>query len=137
MADLLRARISSGRALVQLVGVLGGAPFVFWCGATKETASLIVALTAWGLFKGLYDANIFASLFDVVRPEFRGRAVGLMNALGWMLGGGSAPIAIGFVAGRTSLGVAIGLASVVYLMAAAFLVGAIWKFPTIEKASSA
>jgi MFS family permease len=129
LADLLRIRTVIGRVLVQLIGVLGGAPFVFWCGATRETVSLIAALTAWGLFKGFYDANIWASLFDVVRPEFRGRAVGLMNALGWMLGGGSAPIAIGFVAGKTSLGVAIGLASIVYLVAAVFLSGAMWAFP--------
>ena len=42
---------------------------------------LIVALTCWGFFKGLYDANIFASVFDVVPPEARGTAAGFMNTL--------------------------------------------------------
>ena len=47
---------------------------------------LIVALTFWGFFKGLYDANIFASVYDVVPAEARGTAAGLMNAIGWLAG---------------------------------------------------
>ena len=58
----------------------------------------------WGFFKGLYDANIFASVFDVVRPEARGTAAGFMNAVGWLAGGGSAPLVIGIIAQRESLG---------------------------------
>ena len=41
-----------------------------------------------GLFKGLYDANIFASVLDVVRPE-RGHAVGF-RTVGWLVGAGTA-----------------------------------------------
>ena len=59
-----------------MLGVFGGAPFVVLCGMTQSIGWLIVALTMWGLFKGLYDANIFASVFDVVRPEARGRPPG-------------------------------------------------------------
>ena len=82
---------------------------------------VIAALTCWGLFKGLYDANIFASVFDVVRPEARGTAAGFMNAVGWLAGGGSAPLVIGIIAQRESLGLAIALASTVYLAAGALL----------------
>ena len=89
---------------------------------------LMLALTAWGFFKGIYDANIFASLFDVVVPEARGTACGLMNAVGWLLGGGTAPLVIGIIAQRQSLGFAIAIASVVYLLAAAFLVTAMLQF---------
>lgn len=121
LADTWRRRTPRGRMAVQMLGVLGGAPFVLWCGATNDVTSLIIALTAWGLFKGLYDANIFAAVFDVVTPEFRGTAVGFMNALGWLGGGGSAPIVIGFVAQKTGLGTAIGLASAVYVAAAVLL----------------
>ena len=68
LADAWRRRSPRGRLAVQMVGVLGGAPFVVLCGMTQSVAWLIVALTLWGLFKGLYDANIFASVFDVVPP---------------------------------------------------------------------
>ena len=48
-----------------------------------------------------------------------------MNAIGWLAGGGSAPLVIGIVAGRQSLGVAIALDLVVYLLAAVLLLAAI------------
>jgi len=85
-------------------------------------------LTAWGLFKGLYDANIFASVFDVIRPEARGTAAGFMNTVGWLAGGGSAPLVIGIIAQRESLGLAIALASLVYLAAGILLLAGIFLF---------
>ena len=57
LADALRTRTPAGRMIVQAMGVLGGRPFVVWCGLTKSVASLVVALAAWGLFKGIYDAT--------------------------------------------------------------------------------
>jgi MFS family permease len=122
LADAWHRQSPRGRMAVQTVGVLGGAPFVVLCGITASVTTLIVSLTLWGFFKGLYDANIFASVFDVVPPEARGRAAGFMNMIGWLAGGGSAPVAIGLIAERASLGAAMALASLVYVAAAALLV---------------
>jgi MFS family permease len=74
MADAWRRRTPRGRMAVQAVGMLAGAPFVAICGVTTSVPILISALTMWGFFKGLYDANIFASAFDVVPAAARGRA---------------------------------------------------------------
>jgi MFS family permease len=128
LADSLRKRTPRGRLIVQTIGVLCGAPFVVLCGMTRSVGWLIVALTAWGLFKGLYDANIFASVFDVIRPEARGTAAGFMNMVGWLAGGGSAPLVIGIIAQRESLGLAIALASLVYLAAGILLLAGIFLF---------
>jgi MFS family permease len=128
LADTWRRRTPRGRVAVQMIGVLGGAPFVALCGLTPSIGTVMVALTFWGLFKGLYDANIFASVFEVVRPEARGTAAGFMNAFGWLAGGGSAPLVIGIIAQRESLGLAIALASIVYLAAGALLLVAILFF---------
>ena len=128
LADTLRRRTPRGRMIVQTIGVFGGAPFVVLCGLTSSVGLLIVALTAWGFFKGLYDANIFASAFDVVRPEARGTAAGFMNAVGWLAGGGSAPVVIGIIAQRESLGLAIALASIVYVAAGLLLLTGILFF---------
>ena len=68
LADVLRRRFPGGRIAVQMIGLIGAAPFVVWCGQTLSVSSLMMALTCWGLFKGLYDANIFASVLDVIRP---------------------------------------------------------------------
>jgi MFS family permease len=127
-ADLLRKRLPGGRMLVQATALFCGAPFVFLCGATKSIGMVVVALTAWGLFKGLYDANIFASVFDVIPAQARGTAAGFMNMVGWLGGGGIAPVAIGLIAERSSLGLAISLAGLVYVAAGILLLTAGVRF---------
>jgi len=92
------------------------------CGMADTVMVLIVALTCWGFFKGLYDANIFASVYDVIAPEARGAAAGLMNMIGWLGGGGTAPIVIGYISQQKGLGYAIATASVVYVAAGLLLV---------------
>lgn len=119
-ADLARRKFPGGRMMIQAIGVFAGAPFVVLCGMTASTVWLVVALIAWGLFKGIYDANIFASIFDVVRPEARGTAAGFMNMVGW-LGGGSAPLIVGYIADRSNLGLAISMTAAMYVLAGVFL----------------
>jgi MFS family permease len=125
LADRFRQRMVGGRIAVQLIGVVCGAPFVFLCGETQSVVWLVVALTAWGLFKGFYDASIFASVYDVVRPEARGTAAGFMNCIGWLAGGGTAPIVIGYIAQRSNLSLAISAAAAVYLLAGVLLLSAV------------
>jgi MFS family permease len=126
LADTLRRRTPGGRILVQMIGLLGAAPFVVWCGQTLSSQSLMIALTLWGLFKGMYDANIFAAVLDVIRPEARGTAVGFMNMIGWLVGAGTAPIFIGYVAERSSLSFAISIAAVALVLASGLLLTAIF-----------
>jgi MFS family permease len=121
LADRWRQRTPGGRVYVQALGVFGGAPFVLLCGQTTTVAVLIFALMAWGFFKGLYDANIFAAVFDAVPPEARGSTAGFMNLVGWLGGGASAPLVVGILADIHGLGWAISCAAAVYLAAGAFL----------------
>ncbi|OLE12239.1 MAG: hypothetical protein AUG89_07990 [Acidobacteria bacterium 13_1_20CM_4_56_7] len=133
-ADVLRRKVAGGRMLVQAIALLSGGPFVLLCGATKSMGLLVIALTAWGLFKGLYDANIFASVFDVIPARARGTAAGFMNMVGWLGGGGIAPVAIGFIAERSSLSMAISLASLVYVVAGVLLLVAAIRFAAVDVA---
>jgi len=134
-ADLFRRRIMSGRVLVQATAVLCGAPFVFLCGRTTSVGWVMVWLTIWGLFKGFYDSNIFASLFDVVAPQVRGTAAGLMNMVGW-LGGGLAPVLIGYIAQRAGLGFAISCSATIYIIASLLLVTAIFSLGLKRQSAS-
>jgi MFS family permease len=124
LADAWRRRTPRGRIAVQALGMFCGAPFVLICGLTGSVSMLVVSLTLWGLFKGMYDANIFASAFDLVTPAVRGRTAGIMNMIGWLAGGGSAPVVIGFIAERATLSTAMALTSVVYIAAGVLLIGA-------------
>src|SRR5438552_4554720 len=128
LADMWRRKMFGGRMLVQALALFAGAPFVYWCGLTQSVGWLILALTAWGLFKGFYDANIFASAFDVVRPEIRGTVAGLMNMVGWLGGGASAPLVIGILAEKFGLGLAISSAALVYVAAGLLLSVAAFLF---------
>ncbi len=127
LADALRRRYPGGRMMVQAGALLAGAPFVLLCGSTRSVHLLVAALVLWGLCKGFYDANIFASVYDVIRPEARGTAAGFMNMVGW-LGGGTAPLIIGFLAARVGLSAAISSAALVYVLGSLLLTTGILLF---------
>lgn len=135
LADKLRQQTPGGRMIVQSIGVFAGAPFVVLCGATQSIPLLIFSLVGWGFFKGMYDANIFASIYEVVRPEARGAAAGLMNTWGWLAGGGTAPVVVGFLADRYGLGYAISLTAAVYLVAGSLLLLGILRYVAADVAA--
>jgi MFS family permease len=124
LADYLARRKPGGRMAAQLLGLVCGAPFIFLTGWTFSIPLLILGMTGFGFFKGIYDANIFASLYDVVRPQSRATAAGIMIAVGWS-GGAIAPIAIGFASTRWGLGYSIASNGLLYIVAAALMIFAI------------
>jgi MFS family permease len=93
-ADFLRRRFVGGRMLVQATGLTIGAGFVFLVGATNSVGVLLASMTVFGFGKGLYDSNIFASLYDAVDSRARATAAGFMNTLGWV-GGALGPLYVG------------------------------------------
>jgi MFS family permease len=110
------SRLRGGRMLVQAAALLVGAPWVLLLGWTGHFPLFVMAMIGAGFCKGLYDANIFASVYDVVSPEVRGTAAGLMNTVAWA-GGSVAPWAIGRMADRYGLSQAIASTSSVYVAA--------------------
>ena len=127
LADKLVIRFRGGRMMTQSMGLMLGVPFIFLAGWTLSVPVLILGLIGFGFFKGLYDANIWASLHDVVKPENRATAVGFMNSLGW-LGGGIAPVAIAYASGKYGMSYCISAASVLYLIFGLLLILGIWKY---------
>ncbi len=123
-ADRWRARWSGGRIAVQALGALAGAPCIFFCGWTRSLGSLAVAMTLFGLFKGVYDSNIWAALFDVVPVSRRGTVVGWMNMVGW-LGGALGVFGVGAAVQRgVSMSAAIASTATLYLGVSALLLAA-------------
>jgi len=73
------------------------------------------------LCKGVYDSNIWASLYDVVPPSRRSTSVGLMNMIGWM-GGSVLTFLIGLAVDKgMSMSVAIASTAAIYLVVALVL----------------
>ncbi len=121
LADRFAKRYPAARIWTQAAGLLCGMPFLYITGQALQVPVLIVSMTCFGLFKGLYDANIFASLYDAVRTERRAAAAGLMNSFGW-LGGGFAPVLLARWSGVWGMSAVLSFTCVIYLAAATFLV---------------
>jgi MFS family permease len=124
LADKLSLRLAGGRMLVQALGLLVGAGFVFLVGTTPDARTLLCAMTLFGFCKGLYDSNIFAALYDQIRPQARATAAGIMNTVGWS-GGALAPLVVGWLSqhGRhptemENMSEAIAWCGAVYLLGA-------------------
>ena len=46
-----------------------------------------MAVAAYGVFRGFFEVNTHASLFDVIAPKYRSTAVGLLNMIAFFFGG--------------------------------------------------
>jgi MFS family permease len=115
LADRLARRYAGGRMMTQALGLFAGVPFIFLTGWTLSVPVLVLGMIGFGLFKGLYDANIWASLYDVVKVERRATALGLMNSVGW-LGGAVAPYAIAVASESFGMSACLSATSLIYLV---------------------
>ncbi len=141
LADRLARRSRGGRMMTQALGLFCGVPFIFTVGWTLQVPVLILAMACFGLFKGLYDSNIWASLHDVVPPERRATAVGVINSLGWF-GGGAATVSIAAASERFGMSACISATSLIYLFFGLLLLWGVSRFmraravPAVSSASS-
>lgn len=126
-ADLLIRKHRAGRMLVQSAGMLIATPFLVLTGAAATVPMLLFAVAGFGLFRGFYDANLSASLHDVVPVERRATAVGVLNSLGW-LGAGIGPVAMGAAAERIGMGACLGATAVIYGGAGVLLLWGVRRF---------
>jgi MFS family permease len=115
LADRMALRHVVSRPAIQAVGMFLGAPFIFLAGQANTPVAVFVALALFGLFRGVYDSNLFASPFEVVRPEARATATGLMLAVGFC-GGGIGPLFAGRLSQQYNLGVALSATSIFYVL---------------------
>jgi MFS family permease len=115
LADRFSKSRGGGRQLTQSIGLVFGAPFLFLTGWTLSVQVLVIAMMGLGYFKGLYDANIIAGLYDVVAIENRGTAAGIANSLGW-LEGGLAPVIIALGSAKFGMSACISATAGIYVV---------------------
>ena len=126
---MLGARISDKLALkrkqirmeIEIIGLLLGAPFIYWIGFAGDKLWCYVAMGLFGIFRGIYDSNLFAALFDVIEPRYRASSMGIMLAFAFIIGA-LAPVILGQI--KTVAGLEAGF----ILLAGAYLLGAILIF---------
>jgi MFS family permease len=123
-SDRRALRDPAGRLPVAALGLLLSAPCVLLLGWGGPLIVVQIALGAYGFVRGLYDANIYATLYEVVPVRLRATATGLMIACAFATGALS-PFLLGLMKAHLDWYAGFALLTLVYLVGAAcILVGA-------------
>ena len=97
LSDVLSKKVKTIRIWMEFIGLFFGAPFIWWMGASENLTLVCVALSGFGLFRGIYDSNLFAAMFDVIEPKYRATATGLMMSFAFIIGSFS-PVVLAYAA---------------------------------------
>ena len=104
------------RMEVECLGLLLATPFIFLMGYADQPWLVYLALAGFGLFRGVYDSNLFVALFDVIEPKYRSTATGVMLSFAFVTGAFS-PVILGGMKQYIGLQQGIMGLSLVYFMA--------------------
>ena len=116
-ADRMVKRRKQIRMEVEYLGLLLGAPFIFLMGTTDTLWIAYIGLAGFGFFRGIYDSNLFAALFDVIDPKYRSTATGIMLSIAFIIGSFSSVI-LGWLKQTINLSTGIASLSFVYIVSA-------------------
>ena len=125
IADRSVGKHKSARVWMLIVGLIFEAPFLYLIGAATSELVVCAALAGFGFFKGIYDSNTFASLYDVIEPRYRSMASSFILMFSYIFSCYS-PWLLG------ALKPAIGLSGGMYMMGAVYLVASIPLFIALK-----
>ena len=118
LSDKVAIRGNNNRLYIQSMGLLLGVPFIYWMGQAESTFTTYVALSGFGFFRGLYEANIYATLFAVIEPAYRSTSVGLSSMFAFIIAS-FVPFILGYL--KPTLGLSNGLSA----LSCSYLIGGI------------
>ncbi|MNX99000.1 Major Facilitator Superfamily protein [compost metagenome] len=108
------------RLKIQAFGLLLACPFIYLLGSSGNLYWVYAGMGLFGFFRGIYDSNIYASLFLVTAPAIRASVSGAMIMFAFLIGA-FAPWILGVI--KPTLGLSDGLSalSIVYLLGSIFI----------------
>lgn len=112
---------------VELAGLVLGIVPIYFIGTAQSLTGCLAASAVFGLFRGVYDSNLFVALFEVIEPRLRSSAVGVMLATAFALGAIS-PTVVGWLKEHYSFDLAISSLSLGYLFGAVCMAVALYCF---------
>lgn len=116
LSDAWVRKFPGARMTMQTVAMLLGAPAIVMMGLSQSPVGVYVAMAVFGMFRGFYESNTHASLFDVIEPKYRGSAVGVMVMLAFLVGS-LAPWLMGYLRGVLEPGMGLSYAFAGYGLA--------------------
>lgn len=121
ISDLLARRRRIVRMEFEYLGLLLAAPFIYLMGSASQLWLCCLGLSVFGLFRGVYDSNLFAAPFEVIPARLRSSALGVMLSFAFLMGA-FAPIVLARLARSLGLDGAMSSLAVVYLASATLVV---------------
>ena len=135
MSDKMAQKSKLARMRTEYIGLLGGAPFLLAVGFASDLWVACAAMALYGVFRGIYDSNIYAAMFDVIDPKLRASSVGILTAFAFIIGC-LAPVYLGAVQGDgTSIeAFGWGISSMgFFFLAGGLLIAAAAKFTFLKE----
>lgn len=123
-SDKMALRSKNNRLIIQSFAMLFGAPFIYLMASSHNLTLTYVSLAGFGFFRGLYEANFIATLYDVIPPRFHASVIGVLYLFIFTIGSLS-PLILGYL--KSSAGLSAGLS----FMSVAYVIGAIFIFLTL------
>ena len=127
LADRFSLKDRKARLLLQGIALLVASPFIFWMAAGQTEIITYSALFIFGIFRGAYDSNIFASLYEVVPVKIRSSASGLMLMCAFLAGAFS-PYILGILKPTLGLTLGLSLLSIAYVLGGLMIITAALVF---------
>lgn len=117
LTDRFAARRKGIRIEVNLIGLAAAAPFIMLMAGAGSLPLCCVAMGLFGFFRGVYDSNILAALFDVIPARYHATASSLMLACAATMGS-AAPAVLGWIGDHASLRSGFGSLAFFYIAGA-------------------
>ncbi|MBU2904104.1 MFS transporter [Arenibacter algicola] len=108
LSDKLAVKSKNYRLVIQGIGLLLGAPFIFGMGQATELVWVYIYLAGFGLFRGIYEANFVTTIFAVIEPKYRASVIGLVYLFVFSIGSIS-PFLLGYY--KQSFGLSNGVSA--------------------------
>jgi len=125
LSDKIALKSKLYRLVIQGVGMLLGAPFIFAMGQGSTLTIVYIALAGFGLFRGIYEANFITTIYGVIEPKYRASVIGLVYLFVFSVGSIS-PYLLGYF--KQSFGLSNGLSS----LGVAYIIGGILVLITLK-----
>jgi len=87
VTDRFVKRMPRFRLGFQAVSMVCGVPCLLAVGWAPSAAAMVVMSAAYGVFRGSFEVNTHASLFDVMPARYRSTSVGIFTVFAFFVGG--------------------------------------------------
>ena len=121
LSDRLAGKNHKIRMLLQAIGLLGGALFLFLMGGHPALWVLYLSFAGWGFFRAFFDANTYAVLYDVTPPRLHASCSSAMIMTGFAVGA-LAPVILGALKeSKGSLSATFPILAVIWVVCSALM----------------